>query len=351
MGRKVLKSEMPQISLLLCLFHVLRTCKREITTEKMEITSAQRTTVLEVLQRITYSPSEEEYTTNYHDLLALEIPTVTEYFNKNWHSIRTQWVEGLKRQSFSLGERTTNRVESTFQKIKSVTSSSLPLQEFLKILLKMISTFRTERQHRALTVLAKVSRCTTEMNEDEAAYSLLLTPYAYKILQREQKGEERVTLTASENSFTCQSTEGELIVTDTTCSCTSYSSIGLPCKHIFAARKEHRIPLFDNSTVNKRWTGEDYRQKLQRTTTTNAQRFSTPRRILQTPNPARKSLQQVLQKKMENPQWKCEVCTRDLMLHDSISCDACLLWSHLPCLELNKAPRTKFWYCKEIIIM
>ena len=66
----------------------------------------------------------------------------------------------------------------------------------------MISTFRTERQHRALTVLAKVSRCTTEMNEDDAAYSLLLTPYAYKIVQREQKGAERVTLTASENSFT-----------------------------------------------------------------------------------------------------------------------------------------------------
>ena len=258
--RKVLKSEMPQISLLLCLFHALHTFKREITTEKMEFTSAQRTTVLKVLQRITYSPSEEEYTRNYHDLLALEIPTVTEYFNKNWHSIRTQWVEGLKRQSFSLGERTTNRVESTFQKIKSVTSSSLPLQEFLKILLKMISTFRTERQHRALTVLAQVSRCRTVMNEDDAAYSLLLTPYAYKIVLREQKGAERVTLTASENSFTCQSTEGELIVTDTTCSCTSYSSIGLPCKHIFAARKEHRIPLFDNSTVNKRWTREDYRQ-------------------------------------------------------------------------------------------
>ena len=112
--RKVLKSEMPQISLLL--FHVLRTFRREITTEKMEITSAQRTTVLEVLQRITYIPSEEEYTRNYHDLLALEIPTVTEYFNKNWHSIRTQWVVGLKRQSFSLGERRANRVESTFQK-------------------------------------------------------------------------------------------------------------------------------------------------------------------------------------------------------------------------------------------
>ena len=28
----------------------------------------------------------------------------------------------------------------------------------------------------------------------------------------------------------------------------------------------------------------------------------------------RKSLQQVRQKKIKNPQWKCEVCTRDLMI-------------------------------------
>ena len=54
MERKVLKSEMPQISLSLCLFHVLRTFKREITMEKMGLTNEERNAALEILQRLTY---------------------------------------------------------------------------------------------------------------------------------------------------------------------------------------------------------------------------------------------------------------------------------------------------------
>ena len=38
-----------------------------------------------------------------------------------------------------------------------------------------------------------------------------------------------------------------------------------------------------------------------------------------------KNIPQVLNKNMENTEWKCEVCKRDLMLHDSTPDDACLL--------------------------
>ena len=56
--RKTLTSEMPAISLLICLFHVLRTFKREITTKKMDITAAERTAVLEILQKLANSRSQ-----------------------------------------------------------------------------------------------------------------------------------------------------------------------------------------------------------------------------------------------------------------------------------------------------
>ena len=115
--RKTLTSEMPVISLLICLFHVLRTFKREITTEKMDITAAEKTEVLEILQELAYSSSEDTYEVNQRQHLDLHIEKVTTYYNKNWHPIRHEWVEGLKQQNFSLDERTTNRVESTFQKI------------------------------------------------------------------------------------------------------------------------------------------------------------------------------------------------------------------------------------------
>ena len=71
--RKTLTSEMPVISLLICLFHVLRTFKREITTEKMDITAAEKTEVLEILQELAYSSSEDTYEVNQRQHLNLHI--------------------------------------------------------------------------------------------------------------------------------------------------------------------------------------------------------------------------------------------------------------------------------------
>lgn len=59
--RDVFKNEIPNAVLLICQFHVLRTFSREISTEKIGISIAQRHTALELLQKLVYSISEEEY--------------------------------------------------------------------------------------------------------------------------------------------------------------------------------------------------------------------------------------------------------------------------------------------------
>ena len=50
--RDVVKKSFPGVDVLICLFHTLRTFRREITTEKMGITSGQRTTCLEYCAKI-----------------------------------------------------------------------------------------------------------------------------------------------------------------------------------------------------------------------------------------------------------------------------------------------------------
>lgn len=66
--RDVLSEEIPSASLLICPFHTLRTFRREITTEKMDITPDQRQEVLEIISKIVYSRNEKEYCT-YFQLL------------------------------------------------------------------------------------------------------------------------------------------------------------------------------------------------------------------------------------------------------------------------------------------
>ena len=50
----------PNASLLIRLFHTLRIFKREVSSEKLKINSAQRGKCLEILKAITYSVSSEQ---------------------------------------------------------------------------------------------------------------------------------------------------------------------------------------------------------------------------------------------------------------------------------------------------
>ena len=82
------KDEFPQASLQICLFHVLRTFKREITSDKLCITQPERKLALEILQKMAYSSSEVHYL--YEQLKQTEMKYVLQYFDNNWHDIRQQ---------------------------------------------------------------------------------------------------------------------------------------------------------------------------------------------------------------------------------------------------------------------
>ena len=47
--------------MVLCLFHVLKAFKMNVTADKKVINQIQRQTVLEILQKMAYAQSEKEY--------------------------------------------------------------------------------------------------------------------------------------------------------------------------------------------------------------------------------------------------------------------------------------------------
>ena len=56
--RQVLKEQLPQADLQICLFHVLRAMRREITAEKLGISQAECQLALQILSTSVYSKSE-----------------------------------------------------------------------------------------------------------------------------------------------------------------------------------------------------------------------------------------------------------------------------------------------------
>jgi hypothetical protein len=99
------------------------------------------------LQNRAYSRSKEEYQTLY-DKLSNELPYyVVSYFNRNWHAIISEWVNGLK-GGVNLGNRTNIRIESINDKVKSVLSHHSSPPEFAENILIAFNSLRTERDHK-----------------------------------------------------------------------------------------------------------------------------------------------------------------------------------------------------------
>ena len=117
--RQVIKEELPQAGLLICLFHTMRTFRREVPTEKMGISNDERIQALEILQCMAYSKSELSYQVLYEQLLSTRLYTVIQYFNDNWHPIRNEWVEGYKNKYTNFLNSTNKSVGKHKSKVES----------------------------------------------------------------------------------------------------------------------------------------------------------------------------------------------------------------------------------------
>ena len=248
--RGVFRKEFPQAALLICLFHVLKAFRREITSG---LHSGERDHALEVITELTYAKSEAEYYEHYLALLETCPKSVTEYYNTNWHPIRHEWVECFRGFSFTLGEKTNNRLESINGKVKSVCSRYVSLSKFFEQFLAVLSSLRNERDH--ATLMALVKRVTTLPHDSvEVQYEQLLTPYACKFVSKQLQLRNKASIDSiADTECTILSSEGTLTVTAAICQCKFWTTMHLPCRHIFAVKEYKQLPLFMTEGVAGRW--------------------------------------------------------------------------------------------------
>ena len=255
--RAVITSELGNAHLLICLFHTMRSLKREISCDKLGITVGERNLALEIMQKLAYANSEESYTVHYKELLNTKIKPVINYFNENWHAIRDQWVEGLKNKFFNMLNRTNNRLESINQKIKSIVSKNSSLTTFWSELTQCLATLNTERDQRAARVHLKIPIGVEEPIKQFAEY---LTPFAFGHVKGQYLLMSKTTIAAihESNSATFKSSSGNIEVTPTSCQCSFFTIMQLPCRHILALRSNLQLELCDINSCHIRWTTQYY---------------------------------------------------------------------------------------------
>ena len=173
-------------SLLICLYHTLRSFRREVTRKKMGITSAERLRCLEIIQLIAYSKTTEHYTEKLEMLKNTKLDSVISYFMENWDPIKNRWVFGFKDSHMNLDETTNNRLESTFSKLKSVCSKYVSLMQFFLEFFTFLGAIRNDRNHHHLMTLSrKEIGLPCAAKKDEIEYLEQLTPYAFSFLRKQ----------------------------------------------------------------------------------------------------------------------------------------------------------------------
>ena len=162
-------------------------------------------------------------------------------------------MECFKGESFTLGERTNNRLESINGKVKSV-CSYVSLSKFFDQFFAVLSSLRIERDHATLMAMVKKRVTTLPKDSAEEQYEQVLTPYASKFISTQMQQRHKVSI-VSQAGAECiiSSSEGTLTVTEATCQCKFQTTMRLPCQHIFAVREYKHLPLFNTEGLARRW--------------------------------------------------------------------------------------------------
>lgn len=250
----------PSAKLQLCLFHVLKTMRREIHCEKMNIRLEQKNVCLEIIQKLAYSFSEEEYSNNLEVLYQTGIQPVVDYFTKSWHPIKEQWVVGLK-QSYHYSNHTTNRLESINQKLKQVIVKFSNLKRFFSDLELIIHCLRQERDSRISNLVMKRPLLAFPMDSPEAKFSRLLTPYSFQFVLKQISLSQKVNLSEADIAdvpITLQSSSGLIHVSTTSCTCIFSTMNQLPCRHSFALRSKLSLDMYFEDEIAQRWRMDFY---------------------------------------------------------------------------------------------
>ena len=253
--REVLKLCLPNASVLICQFHTLQSFKREITCEKMGITTGERTLCLELVQKMTYALSNDVYN-SIHEHFQRDVPKeVVKYFSENWHPIRNEWVMGLKSNCGNFLNSTNNRLESINGKLKQVITCHSSLEEFITNFFIILRALRTERDHKAAIMFQKIPVYAFPPVTPEGEYSKLLTSYALPLVIKQiDLSQSLKEIKDKDGQYSMLSSEGEITVSVLNCECIFRKSMLLPCRHMFALRSKLGQPLYQADICDKRWT-------------------------------------------------------------------------------------------------
>ena len=177
--------------------------------------------------------------------------SVITYFNENWDPIRHEWVCGLVSRYRNFGERTTNRVESFFGKLKQLASVRASMIDYIRNVLTTLETFREEKLYQNIRRQTTVPTKVQTVPIIAESYRSALTENAFNVILPQIIDVPNVKVLDHE---TVRASMGILKPTTSKYFCWFFLKYGLPCKHMLALAVYNSTPTFLESAIAERWT-------------------------------------------------------------------------------------------------
>ena len=254
-----INKRLPNVKTILCAFHVAKTFRKE--TAAMETSSEEREKVRKELQAMMYATSAEQYNDSLKKLKEVCKTKFFAYFMKNWDSIKSTWVRCLVDVTGHLGNRTTNRIEAYHSALKRFMPGKQSVSEMINGLRLYNEGVCSAIQHKELR--AHLTKKITNEDFDEAVkqFREIMTEASAADVQRTLatacKLRKGATFAQTSDGYSVQSVPSakawNVSAECSTCDCPTFTTIMLPCKHVFMARLHCSMCLFDKALINDRW--------------------------------------------------------------------------------------------------
>lgn len=255
--RKAIRKAFPKANLQICIFHALQIFKREITCKKRNITNEEKNEILSLLRKMIFSKEKYEYKNAYAELMKMNCPLVTEYFNKHWHDICHEWVGCYTNENYNMFNRTTNRVESLNQKLKDVVTRNGKIDTFAIELLQCIESLNVEKDHRNISSISRQPINSFAPKSVEQKYKELLTEFAFKKVLVELECIDSFKIQkVGQNHLYYQSNKNIHITFEKKCECRFFTSMELPCRHILKLMQIKKQSRYCPEICKSRWLKE-----------------------------------------------------------------------------------------------
>lgn len=254
--RKAYSECFPRAKMQLCIYHVMQAWNREIAAHKMNINGAEKKEMLQILNEMLYAGTEAKYMAAYEKII---FPTVKDYIDKNWHplDVRQQWATYCTDDLQNYLTRTTNRVESINQKLKTVITKYGKLNTFLKETLQCVESLNVERDYRTIASLQRKPIRAVNESSLEFKYRALLTKFAYSHFVDEMENLDSVTLVGEmEGCYILKNRANSVRVVSAnagTCGCRFFKTMSLPCRHIIFFLQKKEMAQYAPNLCHKRW--------------------------------------------------------------------------------------------------